>query len=150
MGFAGFLGNALIAGGPGLALFCVFIAQRSFLLLLFLARYIYFVCISLFKLCGPQALTWCSPYSLFAWLISLILTAALFRGARPYHSLPASVRRHARTVAMPCCSRAGLVPLSEHPGALPAALVVGVAAQEATRYCAWLAHRHVPQGLIPA
>ena len=50
MGFAGFLGNALIAGGPGLALFCVFVAQRSFLLLLFLARYsslcLYLLCSS--------------------------------------------------------------------------------------------------------
>ena len=38
MGFAGFLGNLLIAGGPGLAVFCVFVAPKSFLVLLFLAR----------------------------------------------------------------------------------------------------------------
>ncbi|KAK9826813.1 hypothetical protein WJX81_003457 [Elliptochloris bilobata] len=91
MGFAGFVGNLLIAGGPGLAIFCVFVAPKSFLVLLFLA-------------------------SLFAWLVSLMLTAALFRG---------------------------FVPLAEHRGALSAALVVGVAMQEATRYCAWLAHRRI-------
>ena len=36
------------------------------------------------------------------------------------------------------------MPLAEHRGALGAALVVGVAVQEATRLCAWLAHRCAP------
>lgn len=146
MGFAGFLGNALIAGGPGLALFCVFIAQRSFLLLLFLARY------SSLRLHLLQAL----------WLTSAHLVLAI-QPLRMAHftdthcstlqrceALPLSscFRQASRPhCGMPCCLRAGLVPLSEHPGALPAALVVGVAAQEATRYCAWLAHRHVPRGI---
>ena len=42
------------------------------------------------------------------------------------------------------CAGAGFVPLAEHRGALGAALVVGVAVQEATRLCAWLAHRCAP------
>ena len=37
MGFAGLLGCALIAGGPGLAIFCTILARKSFLVLLVLA-----------------------------------------------------------------------------------------------------------------
>ena len=88
MGFAGFLGNLLIAGGPGLAIFCVFVAPKSFLVLLFLARYDG-LCKRLRALWHPDTpgLRSSSPArSLFAWLISLTLTAALFRGAG--HTVP--------------------------------------------------------------
>ena len=55
------------------------------------------------------------------------------------------VRQTARVMASRArlCG-AGFVPLAEHRGALGAALVVGVAVQEATRLCAWLAHRCAP------
>lgn len=138
MGFAGCLGCALIAGGPGLALFSVFVAPKSFLVLLLLAR-----CARRAAACrrrrplpGAERR---AARSLFAWLISLTLTAALFRGALAGSR---AVRCSGRCARAPTPgARAGLVPLSEHRGALAAALVVGVAAQEATRYGAWLAHR---------
>jgi hypothetical protein len=82
MGFAGCLGCALIAGGPGLALFSVFVAPKSFLVLLLLAR-----CARRAAACrrrrplpGAERR---AARSLFAWLISLTLTASLFTGARP-------------------------------------------------------------------
>ena len=139
MGFAGCLGCALIAGGPGLAVFSVFVAPKSFLVLLLLAR-----CARRAAACSrrgpPPGAERRAARSLFAWLVSLTLTAARFRGAQPRPpgcGLPGAQGARARTPG----ARAGLVPLSEHRGALAAALVVGVAAQEATRYGAWLAHR---------
>ncbi|CAK0780148.1 hypothetical protein CVIRNUC_004949 [Coccomyxa viridis] len=58
MGFAGFLGCALIAGGPGLAIFCTILARKSFLVLLVLA---------------------CA----FVWLVGLLLTSLILRGLLP-------------------------------------------------------------------
>ncbi|EIE26907.1 Aph-1, partial [Coccomyxa subellipsoidea C-169] len=84
-----FLGCALIAGGPGLAIFWTFLRRKAFLVLLILA---------------------CA----FGWLVGLLLTSMLFRG---------------------------FVPLENHTGALAAALLVGVAVQEAMRLGCWQLHR---------
>lgn len=40
MGFSGCVGCALIAGGPALAIFCIILARKSFLVLLLLAWYV--------------------------------------------------------------------------------------------------------------
>lgn len=61
MAFAGFLGCALVAGGPGLAIFWTFFRRKAFLVLLILA---------------------CA----FCWLVGLLMTSLLFRGFVPLES----------------------------------------------------------------
>ena len=78
MAAAAFLGYLLLAGGAPLVIWCSFVANKSFLVLLALARWAMFPrtsCAS--KVQNILTHCWCSA---FYWLISLLAVALLFRG----------------------------------------------------------------------
>ena len=84
MGLEGFCGLSLIAAGPAAILYIAVIAQKSFLVLLTLARYA--------QLCSPvyaerdaarsKVQVACSA---FYWLLILLLISALMRGKPEHH-----------------------------------------------------------------